>query len=64
MHAGVERAVLDLGELPDKIHFLPGHWSVFIYLLNMKTVIFFFKGFMSLCFKQLFFFFRNFHYGF
>ena len=56
MHAGVERAVLDLGELPDKIHFLPGHWSVFIYLLNMKTVIFFFKGFMSLCFKQLFFF--------
>ena len=28
VRAGVERAVLDLGELPDKIHFLPGHWSV------------------------------------
>lgn len=28
VRARVERAVLDLGELPDKIHFLPGHWSV------------------------------------
>ena len=27
-HAGVGRAVLDGGELPNKIHFLPGHWSV------------------------------------